>query len=139
MAGFGWSSFSAPTRNYGGIRFDQTPSSDWSEWLKKLNNPYESDALGLGVNGDDNAFSNEAWNRWLSSQANSLSPNAMRGLSQNRGMFDTAYHQARAGQPELRFAQFLGGVNSGDTLTSMSPQQAFRPVQFYRVRASLNN
>lgn len=134
-------SFVSPTKNFGGLKFDTmpNPANQWQSYLSGLTNQKDIEALGLGSTEDANTQS-EAWNRWLSGQAESMSPNALNALNQNKWRFDSAFRQAAATSPEpLRYAQFLGGVNSKDTAQSLSPYQAFRPVTFYRVKSSFNN
>ena len=129
----------SPTRSFGNLQFKQEPNpvDGWSQYLSSLSNQQDVDALGLGTVEND-ATKDEAWNRWMSMNAGSLSPNAQKGLASNRWQINSAFNQARASQPNVRYAQFLGGVAPTDTVNAWSPQTANRPVMFHRIRSSFN-
>lgn len=137
MAGF-LGSWQSPSTSFGNLMFTKpsaTPVNPWQSYLANLNNEQQASALGLGaVEGPDQQ--DEAWNRWLAVNAGSMSPSTQLGLRQNRGQLFSAYNQARASQPDVRFAQFLSQVDPTLTTQAWSPQTALRPVTFRRIRVN---
>lgn len=133
--------FQAPTNRFGGISFrDQnSPVTGWQQYLANINSTQDIDDLGLGATENDQTM-DSAWNRWMTMNQGSMSPNALNALRNNRTSINEAYAQARASQPQnggrLTYAQYLGGVDTGNTGNALSPQQKFAPVTFRRIRVS---